>query len=70
MEIELLKEKIQEIKNTIENTVTSANFVNSKGETKQKDDGLQAKVSLITSGQLIQNIHEVVKISLRVRRLQ
>lgn len=65
MEIELLKEKIQEIKNTIENTVTSANFVNSKGETKQKDDGLQAKVSLITSGQLIQNIHEVVKISLK-----
>ena len=65
MEIELLKEKIQEIKNTIENTVTSANFVNSKGETKRKDDGLQAKVSLITSGQLIQNIHEVVKISLK-----
>lgn len=65
MDIKLLKEKIQEIKDTIESTVTSANFVNSKGETKQKDDGLQAKVSLITSGQLIQNIHEVVKISLK-----
>lgn len=65
MDIKLLKEKIQEIKDTIESTVTSANFVNSKGETKQKDDGLQAKLSLIKSGRLIQNIHEVVKISLK-----
>ena len=64
MDIELLKEKIQEIKDTIESTVTSANFVNSNGEIKQKNDGLQARESLIRSGQLIQNIHEVVKISL------
>jgi len=64
MDIELLKEKIQEIKDTIDITVTSANFVNSKGEIKQKNDGLQARESLIRSGQLIQNIHEVVKISL------
>jgi len=64
MDIELLKEKIQEIKDTIERTVTSANFVNSNGEIKQKNDGLQARESLIRSGQLIQNIHEVIKISL------
>lgn len=64
MDIELLKEKIQEIKDTIDITVTSANFVNSNGEIKQKNDGLQARESLIRSGQLIQNIHEVVKISL------
>ena len=65
MDIELLKEKIQEIKDTIDTTVTSANFVNSNGEIKQKNDGLQARESLIRSGQLIQNIHEVVKISLK-----
>jgi len=64
MDIELLKEKIKEIKDTIDITVTSANFVNSNGEIKQKNDGLQARESLIRSGQLIQNIHEVVKISL------
>ncbi len=64
MDIELLKEKIQEIKDTINITVTSANFLNSNGEIKQKKDGLQARESLIRSGQLIQNIHEVVKISL------
>lgn len=64
MDIELLKEKIQEIKETIDITVTSANFVNSNGEIKQKNDGLQAREALVRSEQLIQKIHEVVKISL------
>lgn len=64
MDINLLKEKIQQIKETINSTVGSAIFTKTNGTIIKKSNGLEAREALIRSGQLIEKIHEVVKISL------
>jgi len=59
LNINILTNALEQIKNKLETAITTATFNNQK-----KANGLEAKTSLIRSEQLIQEIHEVVKISL------
>jgi len=59
LNIEILGNALEQIKNELETTIITATFNN-----QQKANGLEAKTSLIRSERLIQKIHEVVKISL------
>lgn len=45
--------------------ITTGIFVNSNGESIQKNDGASAKASLTTSSQFINKLHEVVKVSIK-----
>ncbi|QTA83285.1 Uncharacterized protein dnl_56830 [Desulfonema limicola] len=59
MELSLLQNAVQEIKNNIYHAVVNAKFGQSVYE-----NGLKAKTALIRSEKLIQKIHEITKISL------
>lgn len=61
----LLEQKLQEMKFMYENTIRSAQYKNVNGQVVQKENGAKAKQSLTTSGQLINKLHEVVKISVK-----
>ena len=64
MNMDLLQQNIQEIRDEINETVITSCFTKNTGEIVQKDNGLQAREALIRSEKLIQKIHEVVKVSL------
>ena len=64
MDMALLQEKVQEIRDEINETVINGEFTKSNGDVVSKDNGLQAREALIRSEKLIQKIHEVAKVSL------
>ncbi len=70
MNMDLLQRNIQEIRDEINQTVTSSSFTKSTGEVVEKDNGLQAREALIRSEKLIQKIHEAVKVSLNSELLE
>lgn len=64
MNMNLLQQKIQEIKDEINETVITRRFRKANGELIEKKNGLESREALIRSEKLIQKIHEVSKISL------
>ena len=64
MNIAELTNYLNEMKETFEQTISTATFTNKKGELVSKENGHQAKEALIRSSTLINNIHEAVKKSI------
>ena len=65
MNIKLLALKLNKIKQMYENAISTGQFIDSKGNLKTFTSGSKAKTSLTRSGKLIQNLHQVVKLSIK-----
>ena len=73
MDVSLLQNYIEEIKEDIDFSVKNSSFINSNnqvqtcnGKGERFENGLKSREALIRSEKLIQRIHELVKISLNV----